>query len=107
MALFGEKYGAEVRVVEVGNYSLELCGGCHVGNSAEIGLFKITSESSVGAGVRRIEAITGRFAYIFLKEQSSILENLAECLKTKPLLVNEKVNLLYDNINDLQKKMNH
>lgn len=103
MALFGEKYGEEVRVVQVGNYSIELCGGCHVANSAEIGLFKIVSESSTGAGVRRIEAITGRWAYKYLNEQGVVLKSVAQKLKTKPLLVQDKVNLLYENIAELQK----
>lgn len=83
MALFGEKYGEEVRVVQVGNYSLELCGGCHVRNSSEIGLFKIISESGIGAGVRRIEAVTSKGAYEFLNEQISMLHDVAERLKTK------------------------
>ncbi len=81
MALFGEKYGDVVRVVEVPGFSLELCGGCHVRSTGEIGLFKIVSETGSAAGVRRIEAVTGPRAYETLKERERLLAQLSRRLK--------------------------
>ncbi|MFN8220300.1 MAG: alanine--tRNA ligase [Fimbriimonadales bacterium] len=84
MALFGEKYGDRVRMVEVPGFSLELCGGVHVRQTSEIGLFKILHESSAASGVRRIEAVTGDAAYAWAREQSGRLHEAAELLKTSP-----------------------
>ncbi len=91
MALFGEKYGAEVRVVDVEGFSRELCGGTHVANSAEIGLFKITSEGSVAANVRRIEAVTSFDALAFLDAEEKVLHEAAEALKVAPRDVARRV----------------
>ncbi|MDO1605904.1 alanine--tRNA ligase [Lactobacillus sp. YT155] len=81
IALFDDKYGSVVRVVQVGDYSMELCGGTHAENTAELGLFKIKSESAVGAGVRRIEAVTSKEAYEFLNERLALLNQTADALK--------------------------
>ncbi|MBF0780769.1 MULTISPECIES: alanine--tRNA ligase [unclassified Granulicatella] len=82
MALFGEKYGKHVRVVNIGEYSIELCGGIHVSNTQEIGLFQIVSESGIGAGTRRIEALTSQEAYAFLTDMSDQLQLVAKQLKS-------------------------
>ncbi|MFV8240570.1 alanine--tRNA ligase [Aerococcus urinaeequi] len=85
-ALFGEKYGSEVRMVDINHWSIELCGGTHVDNTAEIGLFKITSESGIGAGVRRIEAVTSLAAIQEYKVQENILKQIAANLKVSKFL---------------------
>jgi alanyl-tRNA synthetase len=104
MALFGEKYGEIVRVVQVGDYSLELCGGCHVPNSSVIGLFKIVSESGIGAGTRRIEAVTGEAAYNLMNEQINILKEAGSKLKTSPRDVAGRIEALLGELKTLQRE---
>lgn len=104
MALFGEKYGDIVRVVSIGDYSLELCGGCHVTNSAAIGLFKIISESGIGAGVRRIEAVTGQAAFELITEELSTFHQVAQLLKTKPQDLVRKANSLLEEMKELERE---
>lgn len=91
MALFGEKYGDIVRVVSIDDYSLELCGGCHVDSTSSIGLFKLVSESGIGAGTRRIEALTGQGAYHSFKDVEKVLEKAADLLKSNPTELVKKV----------------
>jgi alanyl-tRNA synthetase len=104
MALFGEKYGEIVRVVQVGDYSLELCGGCHVPNTSVIGLFKIASESGIGAGTRRIEAVTGEAAYKALNDQLAILKNAASKLKTSAKDVPSRIDTILAEAKHLQRE---
>ncbi|SDW65564.1 alanyl-tRNA synthetase [Marininema mesophilum] len=104
MALFGEKYRDEVRVVKVGDYSLELCGGTHVQQTAEIGLFKLVSEVGIGSGVRRIEAVTGQNAYRYLEEQVEQLNQVADRLKSNPLDVVERVEALQGRSKELSRE---
>jgi len=104
MALFGEKYGDIVRVIQIGDYSLELCGGCHVRNTSEIGLFKIMSEVGIGAGTRRIEAVTGKAAFMMLNRRLKDLQHIASLLKTTIDGVPDKIVGLSQQIHQLEKE---
>lgn len=103
-ALFGEKYGDVVRVVSIGDYSIELCGGTHNANSSEVGIFKIISESGVAAGVRRIEALTGKAAYEYLRKQEETLRSVEKLTKGNSSNVIEKVSNLQVEIKKLTKE---
>lgn len=92
MALFKEKYGEEVRVISIGTYSAELCGGTHLENTGQIGLLRIVREESIGAGIRRIEALTGEEALKHDLEQENRLKRIARILKTTPEQIDEKIN---------------
>ena len=104
MALFGEKYGAVVRVVQAGD-SVELCGGTHLDNTAKAGMFKIISEASVAAGVRRIEAVTGKAVLHFLNERQHILNETAAALKTSPNELAAKVEQTMADLRAMNKKV--
>jgi alanyl-tRNA synthetase len=91
MALFGEKYGDQVRVVEIGDYSRELCGGTHVHRSGQLGLVKLLSEASIGAGVRRVEALVGLDAFRFLAKEHVLVSQLAEQFKARPEELPERI----------------
>ena len=105
MALFGEKYGNEVRVVSMGDYSIELCGGTHLNNTSQVGLFKILSEGGVAAGVRRIEAITGRSVYEYLNNRDELIEETCNALKTKEDNLVHRVNALVEENKSLTKEL--
>jgi alanyl-tRNA synthetase len=105
MALFGEKYGDEVRVLSLGDFSVELCGGTHVRHAGDIGLLKIVSESGVAAGVRRIEAVTGAGAVRWVSENQQRLQRIAELLKSGRDDADEKVSQLLEKTRRLEKEL--
>ena len=104
-ALFGEKYGDEVRVVRVGDYSLELCGGTHVKQTGDIGSFKVTEEASLSSGVRRIVAITGQKAVEEMQSNATVLLTLQQLLNTPPSGMAERISILLQEKKDLGKKL--
>ena len=104
-ALFTEKYGQKVRVVQMGNFSIELCGGTHVNRTGDIGLFKITNEGSIASGIRRIEAVTGFKALEYVKDKEELLADSAEMLNAEIKEVPQKINRLKDNVKELEKEI--
>jgi alanyl-tRNA synthetase len=106
MALFGEKYGDEVRVVSVGDWARELCGGTHVDRSGQLGVVKLLSESSIGAGVRRVEALVGVDAYKFLAREHILLNSLTEIIKgSKTEELPERISDLMNRIKEIEKEL--
>ena len=105
MALFDEKYGEKVRMVQIDDYSLELCGGTHVGRTGDIGFFKILSEGSIGSGTRRIEALTGWGAQRYFTERDAALKEIGDLLKVSPDKSGERLRELLESQKQLQKKI--
>jgi alanyl-tRNA synthetase len=105
LALFGEKYGAEVRIVEVGEYSRELCGGTHVARSGQLGLVKLLGEASIGSGVRRIEALVGIDAFRFLARESVLVNQLSEQFKARPEELPERISNVVTRLRDAEREL--
>lgn len=106
MALFGEKYADVVRVIGMGEFSTELCGGTHVSQSGQIGFFKIVAESGVAAGIRRVEAVTGMAAVDYVQQREAQLLEIAHTLKTNPQEVVQKIAQIIDNVRQTEKELN-
>ncbi len=105
MMLFGEKYGDRVRVVDMGDYSRELCGGTHVGRTGEIGMIKVLSEASIGSGVRRVDALVGLDAFRYLSREHVLLSNLAEQLKARPEDLPERIGSLVERLRTAERDL--
>ena len=105
MALFGEKYGDIVRVVSVGEFSKELCGGTHVSNTGELGFFRIIGESGIGSGVRRIEAVTGWAAYEMMQEDRKLINSAADALKSNSTGILERIEKLQAELKDAEHEL--
>jgi alanyl-tRNA synthetase len=104
LAFFAEKYEEKVRVVSIGDYSMELCGGTHLKSTSQIGIFKIISESAVSQGIRRIEAVTSKKAYELFKQSEKALSDIAELLKVSPDKISERAKSITKELSDLHKK---
>ena len=105
LALFGEKYGDQVRVVEVGEYSRELCGGTHVARSGQLGLIKVLGEASIGSGVRRIEALVGIDAFRFLARESTLVSQLSEQFKTPREQLPERISAVVSRLREAEREL--
>jgi len=105
IAMFGEKYGSEVRVIDIPSVSMELCGGTHVKNTAEIGLFKIISETGIAAGIRRIEAVAGPAVLAYLNERDQVVRDLCDRFKVKPLEIPDRITALQSELKGTQKQL--
>jgi alanyl-tRNA synthetase len=105
MALFGEKYGDQVRVVSVGDWARELCGGTHAGSSGKLGVITLLGESSIGSGVRRVEALVGTDAYRFLAREHVLVNQLSEALKARPEELPERVNDIVEKLRAAEKEL--
>jgi alanyl-tRNA synthetase len=105
MALFGEKYGDRVRVVSVGDWARELCGGTHTASSGKLGVIKLLGESSIGSGVRRVEALVGTDAYRFLAREHVLVSQLSEALKVRPEELPERVNDIVEKLRAAEKEL--
>ncbi|WP_232663611.1 alanine--tRNA ligase [Pseudonocardia sp. TRM90224] len=105
MMLFGEKYGDLVRVVDMGDYSRELCGGTHVGRTGELGMVKVLSEGSIGSGVRRVEALVGLDAFRFLSKEHVLVSSIADQLKARPEDLPERINSLVERLRTAERDL--
>ncbi len=105
LALFGERYGDQVRVVEVGDYSRELCGGTHTARSAQLGLVKLLGESSIGAGIRRVEALVGTDAFTYLAREHTLLAQLGELLRARPDELPDRVAAMVARLREAEKEL--
>src|SRR5690606_23998324 len=105
LALFGEKYGDKVRIVEIGDYSRELCGGTHVHRSGQLGLVKLLSESSIGSGVRRVEALVGLDAFRYLAKEHVLVSQLAEQFKARPEELPERIGGIVERLRQAEREL--